>query len=275
MRLFILAGMIGSTLSILVITLDGVLRPGYSAISNAISDMGERPYGWVLNKDLIVTGILSIFFAIGIHGAMGNALGSKSVNVVTVLFLVAGAGIVNDGVFTEYKALELHILGFYTAFTALTLVFFLVGMRLMRLRGDLRWRWRHYGWYSLLTGIVVLLLTTVYVALPTYATDIQGLIERLIVGAAFTWQVVTAIQLLKPRERTDVVHGTALHWSWRTLGLHRLQPVPPRRDGDSLGAGLDGQLMANRGQVVVRGDGGDAESAAEAMPNGSDGDPLP
>lgn len=272
MGLFILAGMIGSTLSILVITLDGILRPGYSSISNAISDMGERPYGWVLNKDLIVTGLLSILFAIGIHGAMGNALGRKSVNVMTALFLLAGAGIVNDGVFTEYKALDLHILGFYTAFSALTLVFFLVGVRLVRLQGGLRWRWRHYGWYSLITGLVVLLLTTIYIALPTYATDIQGLIERLIVGAAFGWQVVTAFQLLKPRERTDVVDGASLRWSWRTLGLHSLQPAPPRHS-DRLGARLDARLVANHGQVVRR-DGNEAEPAAEAAPNGPAGDPL-
>jgi hypothetical membrane protein len=180
-----------------VITLDGVLRPGYSAISNAISDMGERPNGWVLNKDLIVTGLLIMLFAIGMHGAMANALGQTSVNVMTSLFWLAGAGITTDGVFTEYKALQLHILGFYSAFSALTLAFFLVGVRLVRLRDHLRWR--YYGWYSLLTGFVILLLVIVYIALPTYASDIQGLIERMLVGAAFGWQIVTGYQLLRPR----------------------------------------------------------------------------
>jgi hypothetical protein len=52
MRLFILAGMIGSTLSMLVITIDGLLRRRDFAISQAISDLGTRLHGWVLNKDL-------------------------------------------------------------------------------------------------------------------------------------------------------------------------------------------------------------------------------
>jgi len=196
-RLFISAGVMGAALSLLVITMDGILRPGYSAISQAISDLGGGQHAWVLNKDLIATGLLIMLFAVGARGAMGGALGQKSVNAMTALFLLAGAGIANDGVFTEYKALQLHILGFYTAVTALTLAFFLVGARLLRLRDDQRWRWRRYGWYSLLTGLVVLLLIVVYVALPTYATDFQGLIERMIVGAAFGWQIVTGCQLLR------------------------------------------------------------------------------
>src|SRR5437879_2087113 len=161
MRLFIVTGAVGSALSVLVITIDGVLRPGYSAISDAISDLGDPPRGWLLNKDLIATGLLIILFAIGVRGAMGKALGHKSANVMTALFVLAGAGIVNDGVFTEYRALELHMLGFYTAFSALTLVFFLVGVRFVRWRDDRRRRWHHYGWYSLSTGLVVLLLTIV------------------------------------------------------------------------------------------------------------------
>jgi len=38
-RLFIAAGVIGSILSILVITLDGLLRPGYSPLYQMISDL--------------------------------------------------------------------------------------------------------------------------------------------------------------------------------------------------------------------------------------------
>lgn len=209
MRLFVLTGALGSALSVLVITIDGLLRPGYSAISGYISDLGDRPRGWLLNKDLIVTGLLIMLFAIGLHGTMGNAVGRKSVNLVTALFVLAGAGIANDGVFTEYKALELHLLGFYTAFGALTMVFFLVGVRLLRLHDDRRAQWRRYGWYSLLTGLVVLLLTIAYVVLPTYATDFAGLIERMIVGAAFGWQVVTAVRLLRPRTRTGAVADDA------------------------------------------------------------------
>lgn len=224
---FVLAGVAGSTLSLLVITIDGVLRPGYSAIADAISDMGERPYGWLLNKDLIVTGLLILLFAVGLHGAMRTGLGRRTVNVVTALFMLAGAGIASDGVFTEYKAYALHLLGFYSAFTALTLVFFLVGVHLLRLRDDRRGCWRRYGWYSLVTGIVVLLLVIVYVALPAYATDYQGLLERLIVLTSFGWQFVTACKLLRPRERTgnSVRHPMPMPTTLRVPRWRALQPV--------------------------------------------------
>ena len=42
--LLMLAGAFGSALSILVITVDGALRSGYSAVSNTISDLARPPH---------------------------------------------------------------------------------------------------------------------------------------------------------------------------------------------------------------------------------------
>jgi hypothetical protein len=45
---------------------------------------------------------------------------------------------------------------------------------------------------------LLLLLSILYVTGTVYATHLQGLNERLIVIAAFGWQVVMGYQLLRP-----------------------------------------------------------------------------
>lgn len=222
--LLICAGPLGSALSMVVITVDGVLRPRYSAISDVISDLARPPYAWVLNKDLIATGLLFMLFAVGAHGAMGNALGRKGVSLMTALFLAAGAGIMSDGIFTEDKALRLHELGFYVAFSALTLAFFVVGARLLLAPGDHQ-RLRRYGCCSLITGVVVLALIINYVAVPPVGARFQGLIERLMVGAAFAWQCMTAYQFLNSRQRSNVVRSALARWARWARWLR--QPAAP------------------------------------------------
>jgi hypothetical membrane protein len=147
-QLFIVAGVIGSILSMLVITLDGFLRPGYSPLYQMISD-------------LVASGLLIMLFAIGFSQAMRNSISGRRLVASTSLFLLAGAGIANDGFFTEYNVADphaalhdaLHTLGFFVAFISLGIAFFLIGLQLRNDHAR-----RGYGWYSLITGLVMLSL---------------------------------------------------------------------------------------------------------------------
>jgi hypothetical membrane protein len=135
-RLFIAAGVIGSILSLLVITLDGLLRPGYSPLYQMISDLGVGKNAWLVNSDLVVSGLLIMLFAIGFSQEMRNSISEVRLVVSTSLFLLAGVGIANDGFFTEYNIADpqaalheaLHTLGFFVAFISLGIAFFLIGL---------------------------------------------------------------------------------------------------------------------------------------------------
>jgi hypothetical membrane protein len=197
-RLFIVAGVIGSILSMLVITLDGFLRSGYSPLYQMISDLGVGKNAWLLNSDLVVSGLLIMLFAIGFSQAMRNSISGRRLVASTSLFLLAGAGIANDGFFTEYNVADphaalhdaLHTLGFFVAFISLGIAFFLIGLQLRNDRAR-----RGYGWYSLITGLVMLSLILLPYAFPVHGMQLEGLNERMILVAAIAWQVVTGYRL--------------------------------------------------------------------------------
>src|SRR5712691_12026348 len=75
--LFILTGVIGSILFVLVIAIDGFLRPGYSPIHQVISDLGIGQNAWILNADLVVFGLLVMLSAIGFSQVMRTSIGGR------------------------------------------------------------------------------------------------------------------------------------------------------------------------------------------------------
>ena len=89
-RLFIVAGVIGSILSMLVITLDGFLRSGYSSLYQMISDLGVGKNAWLLNSDLVVSGLLIMLFAIGFSQAMRNSISGRRLVAAIAWQVVTG-----------------------------------------------------------------------------------------------------------------------------------------------------------------------------------------
>jgi hypothetical protein len=105
---------------------------------------------------------------------------------------------VNDGFFTEYNPTDptaalhdaLHSLGFLVAFGSLIIALFMIGLQLRKDRA-----WRGYGWYSLLTSLVTLLLIILPYAFPWYWAQLGGLNERMLLVEAVAWHVVTGCRL--------------------------------------------------------------------------------
>jgi hypothetical protein len=59
-RWLALAGVVGPILFIALFTLAGLLRPGYSAIRDAISDLGIGPNAWIQNANFTLSIIVSV-----------------------------------------------------------------------------------------------------------------------------------------------------------------------------------------------------------------------
>ena len=64
-RWLALAGLVGPVMYVLDVTLVGLARPGYSVISQAVSELGGGPDGWQLNFALIALGVLLTSFTVG------------------------------------------------------------------------------------------------------------------------------------------------------------------------------------------------------------------
>ena len=198
LRLFTPAGAIGSILFVLVFTIDGFLRPGYSPIHQVVSDLGIGRNAWILNTDLVVFGLLFMLFAIGFSQAMRKSIGGRRLRASSSLLMLTGGGAVNECLFTEYNPTDptavlhdkLHSLGFLVAFGSLIIALFMIGLHLRKDRA-----WRGYGWYSILTSLVTLLLIILPYAFPRYGAQLGGLNERMLLVEAVAWHVVTGCRL--------------------------------------------------------------------------------
>ncbi len=204
-RLFLMAGAISAPLAVLVIAIDGLLRPGYSPIAQVVSDLGVGQYAWILNTVLVIFGLLCMLFALGFSQAMRTSIGRRSVLASTSLLMLTGAGFVIDGLFTEYNSADsqatlhntLHILGFFVAFSSLALALLLIGLHLRKDRV-----WRGYGWYSFSSSLIMVLLIIMLLlmilpdASPESGMQILGLTERLLLVVACAWPAVTGYRLL-------------------------------------------------------------------------------
>jgi len=58
---------VGPVLFVLTFTVAGRLRPGYSPVDQAVSDLGVSDNGLMLNGSLVILGLSLVGFAIGFY----------------------------------------------------------------------------------------------------------------------------------------------------------------------------------------------------------------
>ncbi len=201
LRLVAILGVVSPILCVLVFTLAGFLRPGYSPIHNAISALGAGPDGWILNTDLIISGLLFIIFAIGFYRCMRLVISRGWLLASTSLLVLSGIGVMNEGIFHQpvhgdpawHLHVVLHGIGLAVLFYSLIIALLIMGWRFCKAP-----EWRVYGWYLLLTAFATLGL----LILPTQIASsghIWGFIERAQVIVGFSWSVVIGSRLFTYR----------------------------------------------------------------------------
>jgi len=189
---FLLAGVVAPILFVVVFTVDGALRPGYSPVRQMISDLGaEGANTWIQNANFMVTGLLLLAFAIGFYPVLRQVMAHRPALISTVLLSITGAGLINDGIFTEDSSGVslhgvVHVVGFLIIFGALIFALFIIGRHLRRTP-----TWRGYGWYTTATAYIALLLLILVGPIPSH-----GITNRLLVIVTFAWYVVISCRLL-------------------------------------------------------------------------------
>lgn len=196
-RWLALGGVVGPIPFLSVLTILGFLRPGYSQISQAGSDLGIGPNAWIQNLSFLITGLLLIAFAIGFFLGMDQILQKGWRLTCLVLLTLAGGGFIFAGIFTEAPAtVMLHwVLGFLLAFLSPIVVCVIVGRQ---------WRhvseWRGYGRYSMFTalGVVAFILLSYAFFIPgspLSGLQVGGLVERVLLLVVFVWYVIIGWRL--------------------------------------------------------------------------------
>jgi hypothetical protein len=197
------AGMLGAGIFVGVFTIEGLLRPGYDAVSMFISELSLGPRGWVQIASFLVTGALYAVFTWGVAGEFRKGKASRFgpilLAVISLGFFVSGP-LVMDPVDTPRGAMTLSGYG-HGVFGALvfTLIPIVCWVFVRRFREDKAWR-SMWGWTlaaAIITtsATVLLSVATKPPLVPNVLTGYDGLIQRALIVPFHVWAFLFANKL--------------------------------------------------------------------------------
>ena len=191
-RRLALCGVLGPLVYVAAFTAAGLIRPGYSQVHQAVSDLGVGPNSLLLNGPGVALGLLLTAFAVAFFRSFGQALGDPWRWICAVLLALPGLGIAWASVFTEAPStVAIHwMVGMPLLAIGSVVGFFVTGLRLRRLAG-----WGGWGAYSMIAGAAALAMLGTMFALWT--TGLGGLLERLLFLELLAWYFVFGWRLFR------------------------------------------------------------------------------
>jgi hypothetical membrane protein len=197
-RPLVVAGIAAPFVYAVTVIVGATLRPEYSHIANAVSELIERgaPNKAVLDVAFVLYDLLLIAFGAGV---IGLAASSRAIRTSGWLIVASGGfGVVawgfpmdpvgTPGTFTGM--MHLVLAGLMSLSTMAAIVSFAIGVR--RRPG-----WRGFSNYSLATFAVVLVSGAAGAIGAAQAWPTMGLWERVTIGSAILWMMVLAIILYR------------------------------------------------------------------------------
>lgn len=196
--LALIGGVLNPVAFVAAFTIGGLLRPGYSQIHQAISDLGVGPNGWLLDFAGVIHGLLLIAFAAAFALSMQSVLAPSWRWLSTGLLALRGGAFVMVAIFTEAPAtLRYHITGSIIGLTSLVLAMLVIGTALVRVTG-----WRCWGTFTLVMCLLTLVLVvlenlTFRTGTPIGSARLGGLLERLLYVVSLGWFVALGWRLFR------------------------------------------------------------------------------
>jgi hypothetical membrane protein len=198
-----LVTVIGSIGFLVLFTVLGFLRPGYSPVSQAISDLGVGQLAWALNTPLVITGALLIGFALALtQDAMFPVANPGWRWLLGALLEAQGLGLIIAGVFPETEPTH-WLVGAPAFFIGSVIGFMAAGALLWRVPG-----WRGFSIYALIAGVIGLVLVVfqnlafaaqygLMPGSPLADVPVGGLAERLVFLNILAWYSVAGWRLFR------------------------------------------------------------------------------
>jgi hypothetical membrane protein len=197
-------GTVAPVVFLLVLFTDGFLRPGYSPIRQYGSDLGLGwSLWWIFSVDVSIFGIMLFIFAAGLRQFFRPLLSRRRLEATTILLVFTGMGGIIAGVFSEAIPVG-HATGGLLFFLSPTIAQLILGQKLRRLPD-----WRRYGTYTLINGVVFLILAFPFdIPAEVWAQTfgVVGLVQRVELVGIFGWFVITGQRFLA-MDRGEKVAG--------------------------------------------------------------------
>jgi hypothetical membrane protein len=190
-RFFALCGIFGPIIFTFLVIMGSIIRPGYSQTYNFVSDLGVGPNAIIQNINFFIFGLLSIGFALGLKGALPST--GKSIKSAVWLIIIFGLGIIGAGIFPEdYMSQVPHNLVSATAFVAIIAAQFLVWEGLKEADQSV---WGRYRTFSLITGILSVVLVIALKITMLEFIAFQGAVQKIFIAVWLIWIEISALKL--------------------------------------------------------------------------------
>jgi hypothetical membrane protein len=181
--------------------------PGYSDISNYISDLGgaHSPWALVFDGSVILLGLLTLLGTFLLFSAFNHRL-SRTLGLG--FLVIAGIGAIGVGVFPETST----AIGGHAHEIFSDVAFIGSGLALVILPGAMLrdTRWDGYRAFTLLLGVITLVAIVLF-STSTWGPLGPGGMERVIVAPILLWAIVVGIHLLTlpTYQRVPIAHSTS------------------------------------------------------------------
>lgn len=201
LRLYALCGVIAPIFFAFMLILEQSVVPGYNWISQYGSDLGNYAFygsfAILQNLNFWIFGILVIAFTLG--GLRRGLPGSRA---VTITLGLSGAMFFMAGVFTDQppppgQHLTPHILAGDIGFPSITLCQIFVWKRLRHTTAEEESAWRRHRTYSLVSGLLTLLLGINFFYASGSNSAFVGLEQRAFIAVPLSWIEVMALKLFR------------------------------------------------------------------------------
>lgn len=197
LSLLAICGIIGPVLYTIVVITLGLLRLEYNHVTQSMSELGEfgASNAIIMNTaGFTLLGLMMIIFAFGLHRGINEGKGSK---IGPALVAVSGSGLVLSGIFPcDPGCVDVSMVGIMHSVFATIAAFAMMFAPLIfaqRLNKDILWQ--GYRFYSIVTGVVTAIISTVYGF--NIFEPWKGALQRASMGVPLLWMEVMAIKLLR------------------------------------------------------------------------------
>jgi len=176
-----LCGVIGPIISLLFIAIAMAYTPRFNWVTWALSDLGVHEAASIFNSGLIIGGVMTTIFAIGLMQILSKQFLSFVGAFILVLSSISLCAI---GVFPE-SAGRIHLYVSFAFFSLLAISLLIIGAASIKESSGL-----YFGLFSILTGLVA----GAAWAIPHEGVAIPEIIASV---AGSVWAVVLGIRILQ------------------------------------------------------------------------------
>ena len=193
LKFYAICGIIGPIFFWFMVIVESLLRPGYSQYYNFVSDLGVGNLAILQNVNFFIFGILTIGLALGLQEGLPRPQG-KALKGGIWFVIIFALGIFFAGIFPEsFLSANPHNIVSATAFVAVIAAQLLIWKGLKNKDSTI---WGRYATYSLISGLLSLILVIILKVAILYAIY-PGLSQRAFLLVTWIWIGVTGLKLYK------------------------------------------------------------------------------